>query len=463
MAHLESGSAVPCKYEALASNDLRILRIEEYDVESEIRLSLRHCSRAQAPSYVAISYTWGDELASYEVTVNGKPFRVRPNLWHCLRHVTQEKEAKDSWRDLWIDAICIDQSNIVEKNEQVSKMHLTFQNAALCIAWLGLYPGMEMKYKPYEYQAAPEARLFLPDKLLKRELFLQPYFRRIWIVQELIASRKVLYLWGRRRIGWVDFVTALPTFLTQMDGNIFEARLLLNGWFSDVWRPLASLLLSKDKEGKNFSWRRPLRVMLSDVHKSSCSEPRDRVFGLLNILPTSERQILGTFFPDYSLSLERVQLITLAFLRSQNTLSGIWESPKLKSLLWILHIQSEDIQNELTSKTTLDIASDKGSGPRIFEYLLAPSHWIEDNYTVEPRNRDWIQKRIDALKPIASQSLSTESTAQAQYLREKAWFVHPEQPAVLPARCSSPALLIQGIKNTGRDLYKQTFVNRRPP
>lgn len=175
-------------------------------------------------------------------------------------------------------------------------------------------------------------------------------------MQELIVSRKVLYLWGRRRIGWLDFMVALQIFLTEIDGNVIEARLLLNGWLSDIWRPLATLALTKNREKKAMSsWRRPLSIMLRDLRKSECSEPRDRVFGVLNVLPAHERQILGTFFPDHSLSLERVQLITLAFLRLQDSSLRKWHSQSLKSLLWMLHnIQSEDLHSQLTKKSRPD-------------------------------------------------------------------------------------------------------------
>lgn len=58
----------------------------------------------------------------------------------------------------------------------------------------------------------------------------------------------------------------------------------------------------------------PLCDLLIDHHKSECKDPRDRVFALLGIISTDEREILSTVFPDYSMTLDHVLVITLAHL-----------------------------------------------------------------------------------------------------------------------------------------------------
>ncbi|KAH8790508.1 hypothetical protein F5882DRAFT_401199 [Hyaloscypha sp. PMI_1271] len=58
----------------------------------------------------------------------------------------------------------------------------------------------------------------------------------------------------------------------------------------------------------------PLCDLLIDNYKSKCKDPRDRVFALLGLIPLDEREILSTYFPDYSLTEDNVLIITLAHL-----------------------------------------------------------------------------------------------------------------------------------------------------
>jgi hypothetical protein len=67
------------------------------------------------PSYVALSYTWGDECPTGSVSIDGKEFEIRMNLLNFLR--TYEVD-----NYLWVDQISIDQSDPEERNHQVKMM-----------------------------------------------------------------------------------------------------------------------------------------------------------------------------------------------------------------------------------------------------------------------------------------------------------------------------------------------------
>ncbi|KAH8594119.1 heterokaryon incompatibility, partial [Bisporella sp. PMI_857] len=66
--------------------------------------------------YEALSYTWGSDIIPEDITI-GEQFKlkVRPNLHTALRYL------KVPNRDLflWVDAICINQSDSQEKSDQV--------------------------------------------------------------------------------------------------------------------------------------------------------------------------------------------------------------------------------------------------------------------------------------------------------------------------------------------------------
>jgi len=70
--------------------------------------------------FIALSYFWGDPTPTRVIVINGSQFGVTENLYNYLR-CGQTRLNEDS-RSLWIDAICIDQNNIQEREQQVGLM-----------------------------------------------------------------------------------------------------------------------------------------------------------------------------------------------------------------------------------------------------------------------------------------------------------------------------------------------------
>jgi hypothetical protein len=90
--------------------------------------------------YTALSYTWGDAPADCIIELNGQPFHVRRNLWDFL---DRARKADFVWY-LWIDALCIDQSTVRERNHQVALMGKMYSQAREVLVWLGQVPvGVE--------------------------------------------------------------------------------------------------------------------------------------------------------------------------------------------------------------------------------------------------------------------------------------------------------------------------------
>ena len=83
--------------------------------------------------YEALSYVWGDDPEPHTSYVDGRILEVTPNLDEALRNI----RFRSRRRILWIDAICINQTNVSEKNHQVYQMHTIFANAAEVLVWLG--------------------------------------------------------------------------------------------------------------------------------------------------------------------------------------------------------------------------------------------------------------------------------------------------------------------------------------
>jgi hypothetical protein len=100
-----------------------------------LECSLEEVPLDQQPDYEALSYAWGkqDTTGGTYILCCGKRITITPNCAAALIHLRHEAEP----RVLWIDAICINQANVREKNHQVSLMGDIYRNAKCTLMWLG--------------------------------------------------------------------------------------------------------------------------------------------------------------------------------------------------------------------------------------------------------------------------------------------------------------------------------------
>jgi hypothetical protein len=87
--------------------------------------------------FEALSYQWGKVDPDCFIICNGKRLCVTPNCRNALLHLQQRLVS----RRLWVDAICIDQSegSKTERDQQLGRMGEIYAAASRVIAWLG--PG----------------------------------------------------------------------------------------------------------------------------------------------------------------------------------------------------------------------------------------------------------------------------------------------------------------------------------
>ena len=102
-----------------------------------LEFELRAVSQDDEPIYTALSYVWGKPKTLKTITVNGCVFPITQNLEVALRHLQYD----DIQPAIWIDAICINQTDWDEKNDQVPRMTRIYSNARNVLIWLG--PGTQ--------------------------------------------------------------------------------------------------------------------------------------------------------------------------------------------------------------------------------------------------------------------------------------------------------------------------------
>ncbi|KAE9367580.1 hypothetical protein N431DRAFT_290748, partial [Stipitochalara longipes BDJ] len=82
--------------------------------------------------YTAISYMWGSPEDTKTITVNGIPVAVGKNLAAALDYLRSSLVDK-----VWIDAICINQADVNERNAQVIRIRDIFTQSLAVTVWLG--------------------------------------------------------------------------------------------------------------------------------------------------------------------------------------------------------------------------------------------------------------------------------------------------------------------------------------
>jgi hypothetical protein len=102
-------------------------------IEPLPRCNLIHVSLDDKPNYAALSYTWEDPRDTQMIMVGHSSVPVTRNLYSALEHLRYDKTV----RVIWIDALCINQSDDEEKSWQVQLMREIYQRATYVCIWLG--------------------------------------------------------------------------------------------------------------------------------------------------------------------------------------------------------------------------------------------------------------------------------------------------------------------------------------
>lgn len=123
---------------------LRLALAPSTQSEDNVHCDLQTFDLEKAPPYRCVTYCWGkSEWCPIGVTSPSSPdkslnYRVTKNLLRCLQQL-RESMKQDLLPEgfLWVDAICINQSDDIEKLDQIENMGAIYSGAQLVIAWLG--------------------------------------------------------------------------------------------------------------------------------------------------------------------------------------------------------------------------------------------------------------------------------------------------------------------------------------
>jgi hypothetical protein len=123
----------------------------------------------------------------------------------------------DSARTLWIDAICINQRLIPERNHQLNIAAQIYSHASRVVIYIGeaaddsdaAMDWIRDVDMPTDFKTAPEwnykPKVLRPNTDMIQTLFNRHWFGRVWVLQEVRYAREAVVICGGREVDWNSF------------------------------------------------------------------------------------------------------------------------------------------------------------------------------------------------------------------------------------------------------------------
>lgn len=287
----------------------RLIRLFPASYGQDLHCELLHAllSAEDCPAYEALSYTWGTVDRPARISINGYSVIVTRNLYDALQYLRHPQET----RMLWIDAVCINQEDLVERGKQVERMGDIYQHAAQVVVWLGLAtPGTDdlfnymneqhVRFYRVQDDLTEPRRLKLCEEL--ESLLRRPWFTRVWILQEMAFATAALVVCGAKTISSDTFA-------------LTPRRLACNTSLQSQ-----AVLDIMPGGARNMSWwnqDRSLHTLVTKFSECNATDQRDMIFALLNMSSDACRGSL--LVSDYTIDLRSVILETVSFLLSSRS------------------------------------------------------------------------------------------------------------------------------------------------
>lgn len=263
------------RYEPLLPSQIRLIILpaaqDRNNALSTISCQMLHEKHGEMP-YTALSYTWGSALQTRSIKVNGQVLLIGENLWQALHGLLFHAPPGAKELRLWIDAVCINQNDIPERNQQVAMMSKIYREADEVAVWLG--PGDD------ETDAAMlsladvktgDSTSSNPSNPVFKPLFNRNYFTRVWIIQEVILAKYAKVYCGNKSLTWEQFAAPFDGW----SGSAFASSLA------------HSLYRSRKRYHSNVTCDLVTLIRLHSL--SQCFDPRDKIYGFLGIAKDCDR------------------------------------------------------------------------------------------------------------------------------------------------------------------------------
>ncbi len=283
---------------------VRLLKIAP-STKAQIVVFLEEVEIDAGIPYECLSYTWDNPKSKPSFSDIGEHWTTSHKRIICNNAVTYIRQnlhdalvqlrASGNLGPIWIDALCINQDDVSERNSQVGRMGTIYKGASRVTAWLGkedehTKPALELlkrftlTFEEYckDHNLGRHAYYgcnYSYEDLLTIHYFLVygTWFSRLWVIQETLRAADLRFLCGSHSLLletiWrgVLIIYLNPTFPRELEHQEY-----LNA------ANFHTILRSRHDWLQNM----PLRSIGCNLHayrNSLSSDPRDKVFGLLGI------------------------------------------------------------------------------------------------------------------------------------------------------------------------------------
>ncbi|TGO53831.1 hypothetical protein BCON_0117g00240 [Botryotinia convoluta] len=339
--------------------EIRVLRILPGKTglfDETLACTFEYVSLADKPTFAALSYTWGDVfydegsstgdtipdecsagLPSARIAIDGLPTKVGKNLLDALKYFRSEAAVKTTQRPssqtprftletrLWADALCINQEDLIERNQQVSIMHQIYKHASRILVWPGIphYEGQRVlaaiidSFGNDHWNTTQSLLRSHNTKLITilqnsqfdkcwealENIHRSPYWNRLWIVQEVLSNSETWVYVGEELIPLLPLL-AISLALQYLDNSEIETLPPYTTYIIESVRIPANLPLLDGKLHFSDPTAKPMELLdiLQTFRKFECRDPRDKAYGLAG-LSNSYHQKLTI---DYSKSVSEI-------------------------------------------------------------------------------------------------------------------------------------------------------------
>ena len=310
--------------------------------------------------YEAISYTWGNSENRETLLCGG--FRAELSITrNCYNALCSLRQAAQP-RLLWIDAVCINQDDISERNAQVRIMDQIYANATQVVAYLGeesagshiLFHELALADHLYQstgsFEGRPKPSIETVNEL---ELLLQrPWWFRIWVLQEVHVARQVTAMCGNSQAS-----------MKALDGCVFGYR------YNRVTERFAPPPLYAFDNGWYFKPTRNQRdvavftlwQLLWTTRACKATDPRDRVLALIPFLTETRHELAHLI--DYSRTVEQIFTDVALFLVDYLGLLvlGAVQHPHAREMpSWVADWSGDSVSTAWGSKDEPPITTERG-------------------------------------------------------------------------------------------------------
>ncbi|KAI0432787.1 heterokaryon incompatibility protein-domain-containing protein [Xylaria sp. FL1042] len=275
------------------TTEIRLLDLLPATASGTLAARIRRFSLDDTPPYISISHVWGSEKATNPLHIESgcgnKDIQISRHLESLLVgllcHTVDTLPEIWSGRSrlpIWIDMICINQTDVGEKAAQIPLMRRIYSKATAVIIWINEYDSYLRYAFHYLHRTVNQISRRQDEHnqpsfdpmgydSIKRLLDCQ-WFHRRWVLQEVTVSQRAVFLCG------ADVLTLEDLFL-GIDMTLKYATV-------GIFRPLLALR----EISKSFKDQRHLKLLwlLENLRLTQTTLPHDKVYGLLGFCSLEE-------------------------------------------------------------------------------------------------------------------------------------------------------------------------------